>query len=494
MTNVYELLLEWWHIAIPITISGIELLGLLSAWHAALRVRTSQAAVAWAVSLAAAPMVTLPLYWIFGRNRFGGYRAAIRQVAAQHKSSVDAVRRELLTARNVPSRFPASPLTRLADVLDTPLSVGNRFELLIDGQKFFDELIRQIESAEHYVYAQFYIIRADEVGQIFADALWGRAQAGAVVRLLYDELGCISLPRAYLQRLRQAGVEVQSFNTQQGWTNRFQLNFRNHRKLLVVDGQRAVVCGLNIGNEYLGKLAWAKGWRDTALSMVGPVAKKLQAAFATDYYWATRRDLPEAQWSDDRLPHSRAQSLDAIEDGAVVCATGPADVRNRATMMFADVASTAQQRLWISTPYLVPDDACMTALSMARARGVDVRLLIPSQPDQWVVYLAGFYYEQQLEAIGVAVYRYQPGFLHQKCVLADDQIVLIGSTNLDNRSLHLNFELMVAANEPALIEQAAQMFQADFAAAQLTNDRQNRLIPWYIRVGTVIARLFSPVL
>jgi len=282
------------------------------------------------------------------------------------------------------------------------------------------------------------------------------------------------------------------------------LNFRNHRKLLVVDGQRALVGGLNIGNEYLGKLSWAKGWRDTALSMVGPVAKKLQAAFASDYYWATRRDLPEAQWSDS--PSSEVQQNDShtahsvestsheIRDGAVVCATGPADVRNRATMMFADVASTAQQRLWISTPYLVPDDACLIALSMARARGVDVRLLIPSHPDQWLVYLAGFYYEQQLEAIGVAVYRYQPGFLHQKCVLADDRIVLIGSTNLDNRSLHLNFELMVAANEPALVQQAARMLEADFAAARLTNEGQGRLIPWYIRVGTVVARLFSPIL
>jgi cardiolipin synthase len=508
MNHLFEILANWWHIIIPLVISAIELVGLASAIHAALKVRTSQAAVAWAAGLVALPLIVVPLYWVFGRNRFGGYRAAIQQVATQHKASVEAVRRELMTEMNADSASSDSPVARLADVLDTPLSDGNVFELLIDGKAFFDSLLQQISSAENYVYAQFYTINDDTIGNQFADALCERAEAGISVRLLYDEVGCFRLPKSYLLRLRSRGVEVQAFNTRQGWANRFQLNFRNHRKLLVVDGKRAITGGLNIGDEYLGHVSWASRWRDTAIRVDGPAARKLQAVFATDYYWATRHDLPEAVWSFDNGSETGGEFLPGVERKvlttfatvkkptglAAVCATGPADQRPRATMMFATAAGAAEQRLWISSPYLVPDETCITALSMARARGVDVRILIPSKADQWLVYLAGFYYERVFESFGISVYRYDDGFLHQKCVLVDDRLALIGSTNLDNRSLHLNFELMLAADEPKLVEQVAEMLERDFASAKKTNKEIEHLLPWYIRGGTIIARLFSPIL
>lgn len=496
MTDVIELLSNWWHVIIPLVMTAVELVGIASAWHAALKVRTSQAAVAWVAGLVALPLIVVPMYWVFGRNRFGGYRRAIRQVESQHKNSVDAVRRELLTEMNARCDAADSPVALLADVLDTPLSFGNEFELLIDGDQFFDSLLKQISSAEQYVYAQFYIIRDDEIGNKFAEALCERARAGKAVRLLYDEVGCVKLSRAYLARLRDAGVEVHAFNTRQGWANRFQLNFRNHRKLLVIDGQRAITGGLNIGEEYLGHVKWASHWRDTAIRVDGPAARKLQAVFAADYYWATRRDLPEAAWSaqiDGVI--NRSDEFDGEVIGpAAVCATGPADRRARATMMFATAAGAAQQRLWISSPYLVPDDTCINALSMARARGVDVRILIPSKADQWLVYLAGFYYERVFESIGIPVYRYCDGFLHQKCLLVDDNLALVGSTNLDNRSLHLNFELMLACGERQLVQQVADMMEQDFVSAKKMNDTEDRLLPWYIRMGTVVARLFSPIL
>ncbi|QEG39871.1 cardiolipin synthase [Roseimaritima ulvae] len=495
---------SWWHWLLPIVVTTMELLGLASAWHAVTRVRTSQAAVAWAVGLVALPALVLPMYWLLGRNKFSGYREAIRQVEGEHKLSVEAVRRELLTPRNVGTHRDGSPVAVLADILDTPLCTDNRFHLLIDGEAFFNDLIQQISSAQKYVYAEFYIIRDDEVGNRFAEALCKQARHGKTVRLLYDEVGCLKLSNAYLRRLREAGVDVHAFNTRQGWANRFQLNFRNHRKLLVVDGRRAIVGGLNIGDEYAGKAKWAPRWRDTALRVEGTAARKLQAVFAADYYWAQRLDIPEAIWSDvedrddpalDPADEQTETSTSGSGRGqAAVCATGPSDQRERATMMFAAAAQEARDRCWICTPYLVPDSTCINALSMARARGVDVRLLIPACADQWLVYLAGFYYERVFEQVGIPVYRYPDGFLHQKCVLVDDQLALIGSTNLDNRSLHLNFELMVAANEPRLIAEVTEMLEQDFALSEKMNPGQGRLLPWYIRIGTVLARLFSPVL
>src|SRR5690606_23668139 len=158
---------------------------------------------------------------------------------------------------------------------------------LVDGEEFFAALFDEIASAQQYIYAQFYILRDDPIGNKFAEALCERARAGVQVRLLYDEVGCIRLSGAYLRRLRVAGVEALAFNTRQGWANRFQLNFRNHRKVLVVDGKRAITGGLNIGGEYRGNHRWAEHWRDTSVRAHGPAAPKLPAAVDPLQYWAS---------------------------------------------------------------------------------------------------------------------------------------------------------------------------------------------------------------
>lgn len=500
----------------------LEILAVVSAIHAIWFVRTSQAAVAWVVGLLVFPLAAVPLYWVFGRYRFYGYREALREVGQKHKTSVGAINRELRTGRNVQTTPLQTPLEQLADVLDTPLSSGNRFRLLVDGQAFYDALIQAIESAERYLYLEFYTVRCDACGNRLAEALIAKSQQGVVVRMLYDEVGSMSLSNSYVQRLTEAGVEVWSFNTRQGIFNRFQINFRNHRKLLVVDGSVALVGGLNVGDEYLGKARWLTHWRDTAVEMHGPIARKVQAVFAGDYYWAARRDLPEANWSVPVLrpatktaPESEeslgTQAVTAIESTAnpadkqphallhvgrgAVCATGPADDRPRATMMFVAAAGTARRRLWISTPYLVPDETSMVALSMARARGVDVRILVPSVADVWPVFLAGLHYEQEMLAADIPVYRYaHKVMMHQKSVLVDDKMVLIGSTNLDVRSLHLNFELMVAIEDASLVAEMIEVMESDFAVARLSRGDAVPGQRWLTPVGRVIARLFSPVL
>ncbi|MFG0290733.1 MAG: cardiolipin synthase [Rhodopirellula sp. JB044] len=494
---------DWWGLLIPATLLIMHSLAAISALHAIRNVRTSQAAVAWTVGLLALPYFVLPAYWVLARSRFAGYREAIRSVGRKHRETLSSIERELLTAPDVRSTSLTTPLEQVADILDTPISDNNHFQLLVDGNAFCEKLLEQISSARDYVYAEFYIIRDDHFGNRFADALMQKAEEGVVVRLLYDEVGCLSLSAAYLRRLREAGVDAKPFNTRQGWVNRFQLNFRNHRKLLVVDGELATVGGLNIGDEYLGNHGWVTRWRDTAIAIEGEVVKKIQAVFAADYYWAERNSLPEANWrhhsSDEKATLDSNNSPDSSgvtgsRGSAALCATGPADTRARATMMFAAAANAANARIWISTPYLIPDETTITALSMARARGVDVRILIPNVPDQWLVYLAGYHYEAELKSLGIAIHRYTDGFLHQKCVLVDDTLALIGSTNLDNRSLHLNFELMIAVDAPDLVAEVAKVLRDDFASSSVAEASRPHLQPWYGRIGTVIARLFSPIL
>jgi cardiolipin synthase len=471
----------------------LQFIALLSAMHSLRHVRTSQAAVGWAVGLFLLPFLTLPLYWIFARNRFEGYRDALRQVDDRHHRSVHAVHHELVTEAHEPRVRRLTALERVADVLNTPISHGNQYKLLVDGDAFLESMLETIQSAQRYIYLCFYIVQDDQTGKQIADALIERAAAGVKVRLVYDEVGCLRISYAYFRRLTEAGIEVHSFNTRQGWVNRFQINFRNHRKLMVVDGEQSIVGGLNIGDSYIGESVGREKCRDSAVWMSGPVSRKVQAVFAGDYYWAARHDLPEADWDgptiDPRVP------LDRLHSGAAVCATGPADSRPRATMMFAAVAAAARQRLWICTPYLVPDETTMSALHMAKARGVHVRVLIPYQADPWAADLAAFHYEWELYEAGIPVYRYEKAFMHQKCVLVDDTLALVGSTNMDNRSLYLNFELMMAIEDPYFVADVAAMMEKDFQASTLSNTPDAPARRWWIaRFGTAVARLFSPIL
>ncbi len=492
----WDLLHEWWAVTLASAIILVmQTLALFSAFHALRHVRTSQAAVAWTIGLITLPFLTLPLYWVFARHRFEGYREAIREVGLGHRRAVSVYRNELQTGKYVRSTNQQSALELTADVLDTPVSTANRFELLIDGEEFFDALLDAVAAATKYIYLEFYIIRDDGIGNRLAAALIERARAGVKVRVLYDEVGCLRLSNAYIARLSEAGIDVRAFNTRQGWVNRFQINFRNHRKLVVIDGQTSIVGGLNVGDEYLGEAADLERWRDTGILVRGPITRKVQAVFAGDFYWAARHELPEADWGSEQPQEPSTQSLAQESIGnAIVCATGPADLRPRAAMMFAAVASASKQRLWISTPYLVPDESSMVALHMAKARGVDVRVLIPTAADHRGVYLAGFHYEHQLAEADIPVYRYDAGFMHQKCLLVDDKLALIGSTNLDNRSLYLNFELMIATDDRDFVNAVAEMLERDFAASTHSNAPNAPTRWWFERAGTAVARLFSPVL
>ncbi|MCC9600343.1 cardiolipin synthase [Stieleria sp. JC731] len=495
-----------WTTVTSVLFVGIEMIAIASAVHAIWYVRSTQAAIAWVVGLISLPMVSIPLYWVFGRYRFQGYRESIREVGLKHKRSVAAINHELRTAPGARSTDQRTPLEALADVLDTPIAEGTDAELLINGKAFYEGLVEQVRSAKRYVYLEFYIIRDDEIGRQLADAMIDRVQRGVTVRLLYDNIGSIGLSRRYIQRLTDAGVVVHPFDTQTMLSTRFQINFRNHRKIVVIDGHTSIVGGFNVGNEYTGNAGWTDHWRDTAVLLRGPITRKVQAVFAGDYYWAVRQDLPEAHWKptkpveaapDPPAPDHSATPQAGVtspQARAAICATGPADDHPRATMMFSTLASSARERLWITTPYLVPDETTLVSLLMARARGVDVRILIPSIADHYSVFFAGFYYERELLDAGIRVGRYREGLMHQKCWLVDNQLAVVGSTNFDNRSLHLNFEIMAAVEDRAFVSEVEKMLAEDFADATWAEPTDPASHPWRTRIGRVVARLFSPIL
>jgi cardiolipin synthase len=278
---------------------------------------------------------------------------------------------------------------------------------------------------------------------------------------------------------------VQPFKTNRGRANRLQINFRNHRKVVVVDGHTAYVGGHNVGDEYLGRHPRLSPWRDTHLEIRGPAALATQLAFIEDWHWATQQVL-QLSWS----PHTACSPGQRV----LILTTGPADALDTCALFFVQAINAAQQRIWITSPYFVPDETVVAALQLAALRGVDVRIMLPAHPDHKLVYLAGLSFVQESVQNGVKLFRYQTGFLHQKVLLVDADLAAVGTANLDNRSFRLNFEFTALVADPGFAAQVEEMLEADFrnCLAVAADELESRPLP--VRIAARAARLLAPVL
>ncbi len=460
-----------------------HLLGALTSIHAILNVRTSQGAIAWAVSLNTFPYVAVPAYWVFGRSNFTGYIVLRQKAAAELSDAARQLARDLLSFRPAPEVEPpgAKLLEKLAKL---PATRGNHTELLIDGEATFRAIFESIEQARDYVLIQFYIIHDDGLGRRLKDALIARARAGVRCYVLYDEIGSHDLSKAYINELRDAGVDIRPVNTRRGKANRFQLNFRNHRKIVIVDGHTAFVGGHNVGDEYLGQDARFGPWRDTHVKAQGPVVQCVQIAWIEDWNWATG-NRPSLNWKPTPAPNG--------EDNIAFCLpSGPADEFETCTLFFLHAIQAAKKRVWIASPYFVPDEQFISALQLAALRGVDVRILVPAHADSQLVYLSGFTFLPALEKAGVQTWRYNEGFLHEKAILVDDYCG-VGTANFDNRSFRLNFEITLLFAEPSTVRAAEAMFAADFARSTRATATDFTARPWWFRLAARTSRLMAPV-
>ena len=265
---------------------------------------------------------------------------------------------------------------------------------------------------------------------------------------------------------------------------RLQVNFCNHRKILVVDGHTAYVGGHNVGNEYLGLDPELSPWRDTHAEVCGPAALAVQLAFLEDWYWATER-LPVLDWSVPLDPPGKVPVL--------VLPSGPADENETCSLFFLHAINSAQKRLWITSPYFVPDEAVVAALQLAAMRGVDVRIMLPAKADNRLVHLASFAYIPETRRVGIRLFRYRAGFLHQKVMLMDD-VGTIGTANLDNRSFRLNFEIALVFADTGFAAEIADMLERDFARCDEIGKTDVSHLPLLTRIGASMARLLAPVL
>ena len=467
------------------TIWGFALLlchlaGFACALHALMSVRTPQGTIAWVVSLVAFPYFTVPAYFVLGRSKFHGYRIA-RQVLEASSAAEAAAAVEPFIERPAEGSSHLLAAVALAKI---PFLKGNDVELLIDGRATFDSIFAGIEAAQHYVLVQFFIVHDDELGRELKSRLLRSTAAGVRVHFLYDEFGSRGLPRAFLRELRDGGVETHPFQTTRGPGNRFQLNFRNHRKIVVVDGHSGWIGGHNVGNEYLGLSPRLGPWRDTHVRVTGPAVLGLQKSFFDDWRWATGTRV-ELDWL--------AQPSERGDVATLILASGPADRLETASLMFQDAIHSARRRIWITSPYFVPDPAVVGALHLASLRGVEVRILIPNDPDHLLVYLSAFAVVGEMIDAGIEIYRYEQGFLHQKVFLVDGLAAGVGTANLDNRSFRLNFEITAIFDDPEVAARVERMLAADFARARRMTREELRAKSGWLKIAARAAYLLSPI-
>jgi len=454
--------------------------GIYFAIQAVMISRTPQASIGWGLALVICPYVAIPLFLVFGESKFSGYTLA----GQNRHEELDAGLRQ---AQRALTPFRSSFLSKYSDAERLGISLrglpptnGNACRLLIDGKETFRTIFQAIETARSYVIVQFYIVHDDGLGRELKDRLLAASRRGVRCWLLYDSVGSKGLTDAYLGELRDVGVSVQAFVTNRQFGRQFQINFRNHRKLVVVDGRVAFFGGLNAGDEYLG-LGVLGSWRDTHIQVEGPAVMALQVSFQEDWYYACK-EVPDIPF-EPRV---------AGDQTVLAFASGPTESWNLTAAIYAEIIHDVRKRLWIASPYFVPDPMLRTAIGHAALRGVDVRIVLPQKPDHLFPWLSSYTFYPLMREAGVKIWRYQRGFMHQKVLLADDDLAIVGSANLDFRSFMLNFELSAVIQDAAFAKTVEKMFEKDFARSEAENLQKFEKAKFLFRLKCRLAALMSP--
>ncbi len=347
-------------------------------------------------------------------------------------------------------------------------------------------MLEAIHNAREHIHLETFIFQPDELGGIFLEALSSAAKRGVEVRLLYDAMGSLHLHPRTLRDLQAAGGRVSVFLPISPLRRRIQVNMRNHRKLMIVDGRIGYIGGLNVGDEYRSRVKRFGYWRDSHLRVEGPAVSAMQQIFIEDWDFAAEENLRQQNY----FPAQRRDGPYHLQ----IIQSGPDSPLKGIREVYFSAILQARQNVWIATPYFVPDSGLLDALCLAAHRGVDVRLLGLYHPDKWVPYFAGRYYWDDVLRAGVKVYQYTKGMMHSKVMIVDSAWASVGSANLDNRSLHLNFEANCLIYSQEMATELEEVFLNDLATAVRLDRHVFPARPWPNRLMDSAARLMSPVL
>lgn len=477
LSDLWNALLGIPHLGLYLALAwALYLLG-LGGWII-LQKREPAATLSWLMGLALLPLVGFAIYHVFGPQRIKRHR--LRR--ARSRARLPAPAGDVPVAEVIELGTLAQATTGLAPTTATDV------RLLIDGAAKFDVLLADVREARVHIHLEYYIYDCDRSGTALRDALVERARAGVKVRLLLDAVGSAKATRAFFAPLLDAGGELAWFHPMRLWRlwRRPWLNLRTHRKIVVIDGVIAYTGGMNITDDQDERLR-SDAYRDLHLRLTGDAVRTLQLVFVEDWAYATD--------SRDFISEI-ARALPPAAPGPIpvqVLVSGPDSSWEAIHRLHVSSIHAARQRVWLMTPYFVPGEAAMMALTSAALGGLDVRLLVPKMSDSRLVTLAARSYYDDLLAAGVRVYEYGPRLLHSKALLVDDDLAIIGSANFDHRSFRLNFEVSLSFRHAGLAAELAQLVEREFAHAPRVRDDRARPL-WRERLPEALARLVSPLL
>nr|WP_203646686.1 MULTISPECIES: cardiolipin synthase [Levilactobacillus] len=450
---------------------------------------------AWMLVLVLLPVVGFIAYAFIGRKLPKGRMFRLkRQVAVQLEERLNQQREEIGDKIMPADQISHSVINMVNMFMETDhafLARKNRVRVITDGHDLFHLMMEDIERAHSSIHIEFYTFYNDKIGNDILDLLVKKAQDGVEVRVIYDPWGSMGTWKRFFKPLIDAGGHVEAFLGTRSAVIDFRLNFRDHRKIVTIDGQVGYVGGFNIGDQYLGRKEKFGYWRDTHLRIVGSGVFSLQARFMLDWN-ATDRDHP---FKDDRIEHKYFPLTKVKgETSLQIVSSGPDSDLQQIKMGYMRLIQTAEKRLWIQTPYLIPDDSVLDSLRIAAMAGVDVRIMIPDKPDHAFVYRATQYYARQLADDGVKIYFYHNGFIHAKTMVVDGRIASVGSANMDYRSFKLNFEINAFIYDPAVATQLEEIYEADMRHSELITPEKFKQQSAYLRFKQTASRLLSPIL
>ena len=438
--------------------------------------------LAWVMVLVFLPIIGFVLYLLFGmdmrKEKVIGRRSLSRLMKEPLLNYQDYV------APKVPALYEKL-IRMMRQAGQSYLLGGNKVTPFTDFSMLFHDMLCAIASAKHHVHVQFYIFMDDAVGRLLRDALIDKARQGVKVRILYDDVGSWKAKNNFFRVMQQEGVEVYPFGEVKFAALTRRVNYRNHRKVVVVDGKVGYIGGMNIADRYYKGLTWGS-WRDTHIRIEGMAVNALQTSFFVDWYYASRILVNESVY----FPKVEQRGDTYMQ----IVTSYPMGEWKSIMQGLLQVISQSRRYLYIQTPYFLPTEPILMALRNAALAGVDVRLMVPRRGDSLVADLASHSYYKEVMMAGVKIYRYEPGYLHAKMLLSDDDFVTVGSTNMDFRSFEQNFEINAFIYDPEVVKAMKRIFMDDLQKSTRIIPSEWKQRPLWNRLWESLVRLLSPVL
>ena len=452
--------------------------------------REPMSAIAWSLAVVMMPFFGPFLFYLFGYQTIQRPLKRRKKRRKRYRDLAAEPQHQWTPGDGSPGTVPKrwAVLAKLAQHSDGfPVTTGNRLNFYHRGAPAYDAMLEAIHAAKQHVHIQFFIFRPDDSGRRFIDALAAAARRGVEVRFLYDSVGSYSLGSKLLRELEAAGGKTRAFLPLLNPFYRLRVNLRNHRKILIADGRVGFTGGLNIGDEYLGLHAKFGPWRDTHLRVEGPAVHSLQRVFLEDWFFAAEEAVRGPAYYPQFAEPPGGSTVQVVHSGP------DQEYKSIRETYFAGVLR-ARRRVWIASPYCVPDAGLRDALVTAGRAGVDVRFLGLFRPDKWLPFLAARFYWTELIEAGVKVYQYTPGMMHAKYLLVDGEWASIGTANMDNRSLYLNFEVNCLLYDAAAVAELEAAYLRDLEGSVRLEPGVYANRPFSSRMAENAARLLSPVL